>query len=264
MVMAGYWGRKYSRLMNSGGDRTEGGDYTAEAEELFPRYLVLDAILAELEQYDGAEFAAEEDAHKKILSAVWNAQSLFTVNKPGVFQRTAEAERQALAGYLEKRAAAGISHVSPLPYRRTLSEIERTLLWEDLSGRWEIRDFWYPLTEPKPPETEAFMEDYFAAEIGFNALRAILSAHGIGRIFELREFEHSPEYQLDVEGFNPVYTLNGEGYWFSAEMDWVIYASHENSITIAGEWLLAEIKKIWPGWEERRWLDWQERQRRGI
>lgn len=264
MIMSRYWGRTYSRLMNTSRDRTEDGGYTAEAEKLFPRYLVLDATLAELERSDGAEFAAEEDAHGKILAAVWNAQSLFTENKEGIFQQTAAAERQALADYLDKKAAAGISSVQPLPYRRTLSEVERTLLWEDLRERWGISDFWYPLTEPKPPETEAFMEDYFAAEVGIEALKAILSAHGIERVFELREFDHSPEYQLDLEGFNPAYTINGEGYWFSADMDWVIYASHENSITIAGEWLLTEIKEIWPGWEERRWLDWKERLRRGI
>ncbi|CAM4475363.1 hypothetical protein [Paenibacillus typhae] len=264
MIMSRYWGRKYSRLMNAGRDRTEDGGYTVEAEELFPRYLVLDAILAEIEKSDGTEFAAEEEAHNKILAAVWNAHSLFTENKEGIFQQTAAAERQALADYLDKKAAAGIVHVSPLPYRRTLSGVERTLLWEDLRGRWGISDFWYPLTDAKPADTEAFMEDYFEEEVGFEALKAILSAHGIDRVFELREFDHSPEYQLDTEGFNPVYTINGEGYWFSAEMDWVIYASHENSITIAGEWLLTEIKQIWPGWEERRWLDWQERLQRGV
>lgn len=225
---------------------------------------MLDAILAQLEQSDGTEFAAVEEAHKKILSAVWNAQSLFTENKEGIFQQTAAAERQALADYLDKKAAEGKVRVSPLPYRRTLSEVERTLLWEDLREKWGIGDFWYPLTDAKPADTEAFMDDYFAAEVGIEALKAILRARGIERIFELREFDHSPEYQLDIEGFNPAYTINGEGYWFAADMDWVIYASHENSITIAGEWLLEEIKKIWPGWEERRWLDWQERLRRGL
>ncbi|MNB85398.1 hypothetical protein D3C75_323020 [compost metagenome] len=264
MIMSRYWGRTYSRLMNAGKDRTEEGGYTLEAETLFPRYLVLDAILAELEESDGTEFAAEEEAHKNILSAVWNAQSLFTENKEGIFQQTAAAERQALADYLDKKAAEGKVRVSRLPYRHTLSEVERTLLWEDLREKWGISDLWYPLTDAKPADTEAFMEDYFAAEVGIEALKAILSAQGIRRIFELREFDHSPEYQLDIEGFNPAYTINGEGYWFSADMDWVIYASHENSITIAGEWLLDGIKKIWPGWEERRWLDWQERLRRGL
>ncbi|MDF9839846.1 MULTISPECIES: hypothetical protein [unclassified Paenibacillus] len=264
MVMAGFWGRKYTRLMNSGRDRMEDGGYTVEAEELFPRYLVLDAILAELERSDGTEFATEEEAHKKILAAVWNAQSRFTENKEGIFRQTAGAERQLMTDYLKKRAAEGISRVQPLPYRRTLSKVERTLLWEDLREKWGISDFWYPLTDAKPKDTEAFMEDYFEEEVGFEALRAILHTHGIERVFELREFDHSPEYQLDIEGFNPVYTINGEGYWFAADMDWVIYASHENSITIAGEWLLNEIKEIWPGWEERRWLDWQERLRRGV
>ena len=33
---------------------------------------------------------------------------------------------------------------------------------------------------------------------------------------------------------------------------WIIYASHESSVTVGG-WLLEEMQAIWPSWQERTW-----------
>lgn len=41
----------------------------------------------------------------------------------------------------------------------------------------------------------------------------------------------------------------GEQYWTSEKMDWLLYHSHENSLTVGGEWLLNGVKKAWPEWE---------------
>ncbi|GAA0182116.1 hypothetical protein SH2C18_45490 [Clostridium sediminicola] len=48
-------------------------------------------------------------------------------------------------------------------------------------------------------------------------------------------------YLINISIFNPEFILC-EGYWFSTEKDWLIYVSHENTITIGGEWLINEIK----------------------
>lgn len=82
---------------------------------------------------------------------------------------------------------------------------------------------------------------------------------GIDKVWEMDESEAFPEYEIDTAAFSPEYSISGEGYWCSADMDWIIYVSHENSITVGGEWLLDEIKAIWPNWEERKWVSWTER-----
>ena len=56
----------------------------------------------------------------------------------------------------------------------------------------------------------------------------------------------TPEYELELSVFEPYHNGAG-GYWCSEPMDWVIYASHEESITIGGEWLIEAIKRAWPG-----------------
>jgi len=68
-------------------------------------------------------------------------------------------------------------------------------------------------------------------------------------VWELREY--GPEYTMDIELLDPIYNL-AEGYWSSEQMDWIIYASHESSITVGG-WMLDEIKEQWPAWSEYVW-----------
>lgn len=81
-------------------------------------------------------------------------------------------------------------------------------------------------------------------------MRRILTAHGVTHLYEHREGGES--YELSVSSFEPHY--NGlEGFWSDKNLDWIIYASHESSITVGGEWLLNEIKTVWPQWQQRIW-----------
>ncbi|MWC26885.1 hypothetical protein [Paenibacillus sp. MMS18-CY102] len=76
MVLSKYWSGKYSKLMSAGRDRLDNGsgDYTVEAKGLFPRYIVLNAILAEIEQYEPDQFVNKEEAKAIIIEAILTAQ----------------------------------------------------------------------------------------------------------------------------------------------------------------------------------------------
>jgi hypothetical protein len=99
------------------------------------------------------------------------------------------------------------------------------------------------------PDIVAFNAEAFAAAVPHQRLQDILTARGIERVWELREF--GPEYEQEVSLIEPRYH-GAEGYWSSEGLAWVIYASHENSVTVAG-WLLQEFKKEWPSWEALVW-----------
>jgi hypothetical protein len=267
MVRSKFWSRKYSKLIKGDMDRLSDGDYSPEAKKLFPRYIVLNAILPEVERYEPKHFSSMEDAKNTILYVIQNAQGLLTQNEDVDCQRTMNEERQAFSLYIDNlcfEILDGSRQVKALFYRRTLTTEEKSYLWSEMKNHWGKDDYWYPLSESKPPNMEAFMDDYFEAEVGYSALREILKKHNVEKVFELRELISSPEYEIDVNNFSPTYNINGEGYWCSKEMDWVIYASHENSITLGGDWLIKEIRKVWLNWEERCWLDWKERIKRGI
>jgi len=268
MVKSTYWGRKYSKLIEEGTYRLDSGGYTLEAKRLFPRYIVLDAILPEIERFVPNDFSSKDEVKNSLLYTIQNAQNELTKvnNDDTTCQETMDEERQAFYDFIEKKYMEIPQSVRPISYRRTLSSQESKMLWIELKKKWsiDINDYWYPLISHKPNDTEAFMDDYFYAEVGIDHLIKILKKRNVQRVFELREGSMSPEYEIDLENFNPAYNINGEGFWFSSDLDWVIYASHENSTTIAGAWLLAEIKKVWSNWEERTWLDWKERLERGL
>ena len=69
-------------------------------------------------------------------------------------------------------------------------------------------------------------------------------------MWELRE--HGPSYEIELSEFDPSYT-GAEGFWSSAELDWLLYASHESSITVGGESLIAAITHAWPEWHQYIW-----------
>lgn len=83
----------------------------------------------------------------------------------------------------------------------------------------------------------------------YDQLRTILIKHGVQRVWELREY--GPEYEQDVLLLTPRYN-GGESYWSWADLDWIIYASHEASVTIGG-WLVREIQAVWPAWKAHVW-----------
>ena len=43
---------------------------------------------------------------------------------------------------------------------------------------------------------------------------------------------------------------NGETYWFDDSLDWVVYKSHEGTITFGGRWLVDRVKEVWSEWPD--------------
>ncbi|PQV63720.1 hypothetical protein B1R32_10960 [Abditibacterium utsteinense] len=141
---------------------------------------------------------------------------------------------------------------------RLLREIdgsERDDLLLSLRNEWYLEDdFWFPLTvsenEKLPPYTEAFEYFSFKQELTYETLRQILAEQQIETLYELRE--DGTMCEIELSEFHPIYT-GLEGYWFTPQLDWLIYASHEDSITIGGKWLLPAVQAAWPDWEQHIW-----------
>ncbi|MBH5317517.1 hypothetical protein I6N90_06765 [Paenibacillus sp. GSMTC-2017] len=74
-----YWSRKYSKLMKQGMEREEDGfDYSLDAKKLYPRYVVLNAILPELERYVPDDFSSFLVAKSKLYTVINVAISFLT------------------------------------------------------------------------------------------------------------------------------------------------------------------------------------------
>ncbi len=226
--------------------------FTDEAYSTFPRYLVWQAIRDEVERLDTRLKLNVDGLRDELVAAGRRAQTPLTSN-PGlpVIANVAMAEeREKFACFVRSVPENELNAVEPLSIRRVFGKEELGKLWQMLDARWEIKkhQHWWPLQEgTAPPDLLIFHEDWFDSEKEI-ALLEILKRHGVEKVLELREFgEWGCEETVDT--LKPVYT-GEEGYWTSTDMDWLVYASHESSITLAGEWLVGDFREYFPDWEQ--------------
>ena len=230
----------------------------------YARSKVLMIICTEIERLDPNKLVDIEHTRELILHIGRVAQAFPQRANMGqtsahqVFQPTFEIntgdaianEREAFCTYIQELSDSQLKSVQPLPYQRVLSPVESSAIWQKLRHRWQITGwYWHPLIKCELSNITAFNVDAFEAFFPSISLVKMLSSRGITRIWELREY--GVEYYQDVLLFNPTYNGN-EGYWTSECLDWIVYASHEASITVGG-WLLDNIKAQWSDWEQHVW-----------
>lgn len=245
-----FWTENYTKLNDSGKGFSFDEGYSNKALATFPRYNVMSAILTEIERHRPSDFSEFEEAKEFFKLAIKDAQNIFT-EPPNekIEEQAMNEERKLLCEYIETLDNEDLEYVEPLFYRYVLSEIERELIWGKLKDKWNHigEGYWYPLTTWKMDGVEAFQDSYFEKEFSFEKLQDVLKELGTKKLWEFREDNINAEIELSI--FEPCFT---ESYWFDESFEWLIYASHESSITFAGS-ILPKIKENWENWEERLW-----------
>ncbi len=230
-------------------DDTAGGyRYSAKQKDIFPRYNMLKAIRIAVETIDPDQlddFAATQ----RLLDALGESADDDFTRDPmdDVVRNAQDDERAKYSAFVASLNDQAVWDYDALPYQRVLTESEVNAVWETLREKWCIdrAEYWYPLSQTKQ-HVVAFDADAFHGAVPTEALIRELNATNVKRIFELREY--GPNFVQETEAFEPVYT-GAEGYWTSRVVDWVLYASHESTVTLAGS-LMERVKKIWPRWAE--------------
>lgn len=83
----------------------------------------------------------------------------------------------------------------------------------------------------------------------------LLRSHDITRVLSLCELGESREEDLSAATFH--YSSGGEAFWVDDGMEWMIYASHESSITFGGEWLVTAVSGTVPDIHHYDHQGWQ-------
>jgi hypothetical protein len=184
---------------------------------------------------------------------------LTTWPAPPEKDRAMTEEQDRFCAYIAALSEEDLRAIAPLPYRRVLTDQEVELLWRRLERRWRVqrKHSWFightDIEKPPPPHLLAFRELWFARQVPLETLRHILREHRpprppqaarIRRVYSLG-FQGNAEMDLDL-----LIPLLYETYWFSERLDWLLYVSHERSITVAGAWLIDAIKAVWPQWRD--------------
>lgn len=233
-----------------------GWNYSDASYRMFPRYRLAQAIQVEVERIIPTSVESLDEMGKLLLQATQVPEERLKsqLNNP-IASNALLVEAKEYRTYIRQLTDSDLGAIEPLPYRRVLSTVESEHLWELLRTRWGVGDdhYWFPLREGDPPSNVvAFHEDFFSLRWGIETLKRALRDRGVDRVFQLQEFgPPDPDYEIDVSILEPIYADGGEQYFTPEAADWLVYASRESSITIAGDWLMECFTKTWPDWTAR-------------
>jgi hypothetical protein len=208
--------------------------YSDEAYRIFPRYNVDTAVLHAIEMLEPDDLPAFDTLKLQLADAAQTAGTPFTARIDNAIHNAAMTEeRDWLSQRFSGLTPDDVADQKSLSYRRVLKSSEVDGLQTRLKDQWgrEV-GYWYPLAAKTHPS----LIFYNLSDVDEPALQELtkefLRKEGVGRIFELREFNTG--YELDWGGEEFFY--NGEeGFWFGHRGNWIVYCSHENTITFGGK-----------------------------
>jgi hypothetical protein len=244
---AASWRDRYAQLMKIKGEKavSQGGawDYSPAAYDLFPRYQILSAIQNEVEQFLPGDFASLDDARATLSLAGETAQNEFTKQRNPIAIAADAEERKKFSSFVSTVDEAHLSNQRQLPFRHVLGKTRTSELSDALNRKWGK---WYGGYCDRQFAAADVVTLHVAAMEhpgSYEHIQSILAGRGITQILELREWGNNVELRTQDADF----TYNGaEGFWTSPDMEWLVYASHEASITFGSSWLVEAMRTFLP------------------
>lgn len=215
---------------------------------------VVRALQAGVEKLDFDNLPPMREVHAHLRSVVFDPIEIIATTLPGgglerPEDSRASKERALFAQLVERFEQSEIPEQIPLPYRRVLLRSEIDQLKTALKQTWGFGGgYWYPLTETVNPFTASFPLVAFALTenarrylpIGtqiypgdvLKDVQRFFREHQIKRAYKLRT-EWGYSYEIDAPLLDPGYHASEE-LNFGERHDWVVYWSHEDSVTLGG------------------------------
>jgi hypothetical protein len=253
---------RYQYFTASPADRPE--KERAEAYRRWAGYTVVGTILRAIERTLPRDFATTDELRAHLVELAGTAQDSLSEGFPAEAAASAIAqERTRFVAYVASLTDREATSLPVLPSRRVLRPGERDGVIARIRKRWPShQDIWHPgavLTH----QTDVLHAQaaWFDHEVPVQAFRLAIAGHGDSRLWQLAE--GSPHWESEPSGPRADYELEpglfwpdeSETIWVPRDLDWLIYADHEESISFAGSWLVRQIRDLWPNWQQRRWTD---------
>lgn len=115
---------------------------------------------------------------------------------------------------------------------------------------WDAGEsYCYPLNTSDRDDFICFPQDFFLKDFGLDQLKKTLGKLGIQNCYRLNEYpKDNEDYKIDLDN---VIAYNGlEKYYCDDSNSWIIYFSHENTVTFGGKKLIQTIKNEWGNWKK--------------
>jgi hypothetical protein len=256
-----FWADKYQNESSGINNPYSDNDYN-----MFPRYNVLTAIQQGVETLVGQEFQSFENCKQQLTDIGLASHSIFTIDSnAGIYllgesgkyksaigrqnpiaKNAMTEERTKFVEFINSRTTENIAHVEPLPYRHRLTDSEMVLVRKQLADIWNYDgDYWNPLDDKCSKETVFLMEDDLTEGDNRKIVEFIVT-NSNKRLFEITE--DRIDYEIEVDSFN--LDLH-ETMVTDKSFSWVIYGSHEDTLTFGGNELVIFIKSLFSDRQEK-------------
>lgn len=232
-----YWANRYANE-RTGQDFPE-YTYSDSDYNLFPRYHALSAILGEIEMQVDQVYASLAVCREALIHIGNEAQSPFTESEDNAIEKAAiRDERDKFVRFIQTITPEALSQVAPLPYRRRLNEKEKEAVKQQLLERWNYdNEYWDPVVEKSPAEV-IFLPKAEITTADYQSIIHFLDQHAATHLLEVTEEDiYTAIAQSEIQ-FNSYETM-----YCDSRYNWLIYISHESTITFAGDLLLLFIRQ---------------------
>ena len=145
--------------------------------------------------------------------------------------------------FVEELNLSELSEVSPIPYERRLFDEESQRLKISLKnkfdfGTWKDKNYyWEPISKTQNKVPFIYFEDDIFKIKEVERVIEIVKSFSEDRIYFLTA--ESINYEVDTSALNFDWI---ESAYCNLETDWLIYISHEGTITFSGQKLITEIE----------------------
>lgn len=232
-----YWTERYAR------ERT-GSDmpytYSDSDYNLFPRYNVLSAILAGVETFTGNTTLALEECRSKLVEIGNTANNALTSGEQNAIEQQAiTEERDKFIDHINNLNRDSLVQQEPLPYRRRLDKFESKKIRKVLQKQWGFNgDYWDPL-EKLSPQPVVFLLKLNITDEDYAQIIAAVHQKATDTIYEIDEDGNDAEVALS--SFHPDCY---ETIYCDAGFEWIVYGSHESTVTFGGNWLIDFVNHL--------------------
>jgi len=134
---------------------------------------------------------------------------------------------------------------------RHLPSWESAQLRAQMAETWQWDGgYWHPLAPVEGLDLLAVDASKFGVFVPESRFRELLRSFGEGDLVLFRE--HDPDALVTVQELPHVYRWS-ETILAPHSLSWVVYWSHEDTITFGGATQVAEVKKLVPNWATAVW-----------
>ncbi len=125
---------------------------------------------------------------------------------------------------------------------------------QHLADKFDFKDFyWWPLNGvSKPTDTECFSDESFCEKLGLPNLVQTIKEMGENQLHKINEI-----HEDEIIKTEDIWSYDGiEVVYCNENADWLIYFSHEHTVTVSGKKLIDALKKNWPEFESSKATEW--------